>query len=88
MAKSKRYLEAEMIQLREKLAAAEEQAKHGEMWDGMPRPEWAQKLLKRAHERVAEENERAAKKKASAAKRVEALKVRLAKTAAALKEAQ
>jgi len=58
---------------REELAEAKERAQHGATWDGMPRPAWARKLLKRAHERVAEEDAKAEIAKVRAAKRVEKL---------------
>lgn len=64
---------AKLVIANEALETARHTAKHGRVWDGMPRPDWARKLLKRAHERVKEEDEAATKSKATAAARIDKL---------------
>ncbi len=61
---------AKLVIANEALETARQVSKHGRIWAGMPRPEWARSLLKRAHERVAEEDEAATKAKASASARI------------------
>lgn len=61
---------ARLVIAKEALDQARHTAKHGRIWDGMPRPEWARKLLKRAQERVAEEDAAAEKSKANAQQRI------------------
>ena len=82
---SKAVAAAKLVIAQDKLDKARQTAKHGQIWQGVPRPVWAAGLLKRAHERVAEENERAAKSKAGAAAKIEKLEAEVKNLTAACK---